>query len=115
MDKSFLVHWAHLLLQHQLELMQERDRQIMSFTKRYKIPGYENVPTSSGSSQAFFTSEQCSKLLSKTHAMLQQLKEKITEIKVIFGYLLWYLNIQSISPREITILETIIWVWPWTN
>lgn len=57
----------------QQELMQEVEKQIIAFTKRYKIPGFENPP---------FSPEECSELLKKTKGMLQQLREAIAEMKV---------------------------------
>ena len=63
----------NMIFKQQVELSEERDKQIVSFTKRYLISGFEEGP---------FTNDQSNQLLSRTKSMLQQLKEKITQIKV---------------------------------
>lgn len=62
-----------MYLQHHAELVQERDKQIVALTKRYNITGYESAP---------FSSDQCAQLLSITKALLQELKDRINQLKV---------------------------------
>eukprot|EP01117_Protostelium_nocturnum_P015393 TRINITY_DN5966_c0_g1_i2.p1 TRINITY_DN5966_c0_g1~~TRINITY_DN5966_c0_g1_i2.p1 ORF type:complete len:776 (-),score=318.58 TRINITY_DN5966_c0_g1_i2:1713-3998(-) len=53
-------------------LVQDREKRIQSFTKRYGIRGYENAP---------YSVEQVSGLLEKTESMMNQLRESILETK----------------------------------
>lgn len=73
--QSFSIDYGQLksTLQHQQDLTEERDKQILAFTKRYTSAGLATGPP--------YTQENVRELLINSRAMLQTLKEKIAQIK----------------------------------